>query len=252
MAYRRRYARRRRRRRSRRPFRRRTRRRRYYGRRRRGRRAMTIPREIVPRLLYVTLPYVENYNYTLNVNTQNEHIYRANSIYDPNFILTGHQPLGADQWANLYDRYTVVRSKCTIITQAVDRHTELSGAYAACSNITCTIACVPESQYLDYIGLSDSTLQEQPMTQCRMGSAENTTNRPIRLTSHYNAATFWKRKVLSDRTQASNFDNNPTSQAYWCFRLIGHGVAGAQMQITQKIKITYVCAFRRPDVFPTS
>lgn len=40
-------------------------------------------------------------------------VFRASSIYDPDYTAGGHQPLGYDQWAPFYDHYIVVSSKLT-------------------------------------------------------------------------------------------------------------------------------------------
>lgn len=47
---------------------------------------------------------------TLNTATPgqaNAHIFRINSIYDPDFTGTGGQPMGHDQWGNFYEGYKV-------------------------------------------------------------------------------------------------------------------------------------------------
>ena len=51
---------------------------------------------------------------------QDFHIFRAASIFDPDFTGTGHQPLGHDQWATLYQRYRVLgaKMKATFINQS--------------------------------------------------------------------------------------------------------------------------------------
>ena len=41
------------------------------------------------------------------------HVFRANSIYDPDYTTTGHQPANHDTWATIYDHYTVVGAKIT-------------------------------------------------------------------------------------------------------------------------------------------
>ncbi len=37
-----------------------------------------------------------------------DHIFRVNSVYDPDYSLTGHQPRDFDTWATVYNRYKVV------------------------------------------------------------------------------------------------------------------------------------------------
>ncbi len=52
---------------------------------------------------------------------QDFHIFRAASIFDPDFTGVGHQPMGHDQWANLYQRYRVLgcNLKATFINQSL-------------------------------------------------------------------------------------------------------------------------------------
>lgn len=66
-----------------------------------------------PNSKLVKLRYVEHF--TLDyVASIPEYRFRANSIFDPNYTGTGHQPMGRDQWAELYQRYIVVGSKATV------------------------------------------------------------------------------------------------------------------------------------------
>jgi len=48
------------------------------------------------------------------------HLFRLNSLFDPDYSATGHQPLAHDQWSQLYNRYTVLKStiKATPIRDA--------------------------------------------------------------------------------------------------------------------------------------
>jgi hypothetical protein len=51
---------------------------------------------------------------------QDYHTFRAASIFDPDLTGSGHQPLGHDQWAQLYQRYRVLgcKMKVTFINQS--------------------------------------------------------------------------------------------------------------------------------------
>lgn len=71
----------------------------------------------LPKRKRVTMRYVDyvQLDGTGAVGGNVSHIYRANSIYDPDQTGTGHQPMGHDLYAGLYEHYSVVRSaiKCT-------------------------------------------------------------------------------------------------------------------------------------------
>lgn len=59
------------------------------------------------------------YNQTVSVNPSiglaQAYSFRANSIFDPDQTGSGHQPMGHDLWANVYNHYCVVgaRMRCT-------------------------------------------------------------------------------------------------------------------------------------------
>ena len=45
------------------------------------------------------------------------HIFRANSMYDPDYTGTGHQPLGFDEMSTIYNKHKVTRAKITVTFQ---------------------------------------------------------------------------------------------------------------------------------------
>jgi len=65
----------------------------------------------LPQTKYVTLTYCETIGIANGTGAPSIYAYRLNSIYDPNYTGTGHQPLGHDEWAQLYTKYEVLSSK---------------------------------------------------------------------------------------------------------------------------------------------
>lgn len=61
------------------------------------------------------LRYNEVIAITCNTGILAGYVFRANSCFDPNLTSTGHQPMGFDTWAGLYNHYTVVGSKITAV-----------------------------------------------------------------------------------------------------------------------------------------
>lgn len=60
-----------------------------------------------PDKIFVKLKYVENYTFLTSSQPYYNYIWRGNSVYDPNYTGTGHQPLYFDQYATIYQRYRV-------------------------------------------------------------------------------------------------------------------------------------------------
>ncbi len=71
-----------------------------------------------PRVARTTLKYVEQIGINPAAGALGKYNFRANSVYDPNSSGTGHQPLGYDQWAAVYNHYCVMHCtiKCTFIS----------------------------------------------------------------------------------------------------------------------------------------
>lgn len=61
----------------------------------------------------VTLKYVDHITINPPSGLPGSYVFSANSIFDPSFSGTGHQPLGRDEWEKFYDHYTVIGSKIT-------------------------------------------------------------------------------------------------------------------------------------------
>lgn len=56
----------------------------------------------------VRLTYADTYRHDVNYGAAGRQVFRANSVFDPDFTGTGHQPAMRDLWASQYDYYTVL------------------------------------------------------------------------------------------------------------------------------------------------
>lgn len=99
------------------PFRRKFKRRRFKRRIKKRKRRLPIggfPKSKVVRLRYVQQIKIDAHNLT---GAPTAYVFRANSLYDPDFTSTvtaGHQPSNWDVWSPLYDHYTVLGSKIKV------------------------------------------------------------------------------------------------------------------------------------------
>jgi len=67
-----------------------------------------------PARIRVKMRYSEVVAIDATVGFPGHYLFLANSIYDPNYSGTGHQPMGRDTYATLYNHYMVVNSKITV------------------------------------------------------------------------------------------------------------------------------------------
>lgn len=73
----------------------------------------------LPKQRITKLRYCESIQRTTTSGVLDRYVYRANGAYDPNQSGTGHQPFGFDQWASLFNHYTVLGAKITVRTVAI-------------------------------------------------------------------------------------------------------------------------------------
>ena len=79
------------------------------------RRKYTVQRGIgVSKAQIVTMKYCDTITLDAGPITPQQYLFRCNSIHDPDYTGTGHQPISHDQWTQWYSHYTVVGSKCYV------------------------------------------------------------------------------------------------------------------------------------------
>lgn len=64
-----------------------------------------------PDKLITKLHYSDVGTITCTSGVQSQYVFRLNSIYDPDYTGTGHQPMYRDQFVALYNQYAVISSK---------------------------------------------------------------------------------------------------------------------------------------------
>ncbi len=90
-----------------RPRRRRGRKRRRRTVRKRRRRKMRFSKTVAPYLKRVKMIYVQRVSLDPTAGLLAVNVFRANSLFDPDFSGVGHQPMGFDDMAYLYEKYRV-------------------------------------------------------------------------------------------------------------------------------------------------
>lgn len=106
---------------------------------------VTVPRS-VPHLYNnnytVRLSYVDNFRHDVaqNGSSGSIQVFRANSIFDPDFTGTGHQPIFRDLWASQYDYYAVIQ--CDYIIRMYNASGQDPVTYSAVGTSGQTIGAV--------------------------------------------------------------------------------------------------------------
>ena len=68
----------------------------------------------------VKLIYSDRFSITGTTVGSQQHVFRGNSLFDPDLTSTGHQPLYFDQWATIYNDYLVSASKIELRVENKD------------------------------------------------------------------------------------------------------------------------------------
>lgn len=178
---------------------------------------------------YVTLRYSQLVTLDAGAGTMAYTVFRANSLVDPDYSGTGHQPLGRDELASVYRNYSVYEA-----------------------TITAEFADVGYS-YVCALGLNNSPVTTPPATASaaiesfqyttKSSSYRNTNNTVV---SHkYNAANWHGDKnIVDDPQQVAGMESSPAnSEAFY----VGVGsfdqstdlpAVQAMVTITYKCKLT--------------
>jgi hypothetical protein len=84
-----------------------------------------------PRERRVKLVYVDHFNVTGASGTLENRQFRLNSLFDPDYTATGHQPLAFDQWAAFYNHYCVHSARFEVQANNSGSSGTLTGIYVS-------------------------------------------------------------------------------------------------------------------------
>lgn len=158
-----------------------------------------------------------------------QYTFRANSMFDPNFTGIGHQPMYRDEYATLYDSYTVIAS---FIEVCFDFVVGYNHHYIRLDDDGTSA------------GLSVSELVEQN------GSTPADTSQriyPLKLRKSFDAKRYHKSTltgILADDSKKTASGSNPATSIY--FNIVRAPIdplliVGA---CPIKVKIVYICMWR--------
>lgn len=148
--------------------------------------------------------YTDRVVVTSTSGTIGTHIFRANSVFDPDLTVAGHQPMGFDQWIQLYNHYVVVGAKITV--QAVTDSGQVNpSAYGINLQADTPLA------YTDFTGFIEA---KQGTTKYLVGGSSVM---PKPIYSSYSARKFFNITNIKDNLDrlGSPVGANPNEGAYF-------------------------------------
>lgn len=179
------------------------------------------------------LRYNTNAQMSTTSGLMSHYTMRANSVFDPDYTSVGHQPMGFDQWALLYNHAVVVGSRMTV------RFTNASGSTASNVPYYAGVMLTDESAF-PYT--NSSAVIEARKGTSRVGSWIY----PLRVTQNFSAKGFYNITDIKDNFNriGQSMTANPSEQAY--FQVWIQPIGSQTLDLTADITIEYIVKFSEP------
>lgn len=165
-------------------------------------------------------------------------LYRANSIYDPEYAAGGGQPRGHDEMFNAYDHCTVIGSKITVLFNPRANNPILCGIYVTDNNTIVT---------------SNKELMERPGALFRTIQTNSTST--TKLSRKFSTSKFFSRtrsSLLADDQLRGSVNLDAAELAYFGVYMNGADNVLDVSQIDLQVIIDYICVFHEPSQISAS
>lgn len=202
------------------------------------------PASIVVKLRYVETGIVLN----PTAGGMDQYVFRANSVYDPDFTGLGHQPCGFDEWSSIYASYTVLGSKCRL--KATN-----TGTLNVTPSFMGVMLSTASSGVLQYSDINN--LLEGKLTGSNVQLVGDATSGQFRanntVTKKFSASRFFGVKNVNDgATYSANIGQNPADQAYFCCWTCSPDGTSDPSAMNCTVYIDYIVMFKDPKVITGS
>lgn len=206
---------------------------------RRRRRRVTFKRPagniIFPTKKRIVLRYADRHSGS--TTALGSYIYRANSLYDPNYTAAGHQPRGFDQMALFYQQYEVIAARIRVICSVPNSNRVYDDFIPGQQQFNPAIKFWVASSAVN-AGLTENDLDESP--RMVSGVIAPGTQRTLTLTV-YNRTMA---RDPSDRIAGTGGNPNFESYFYIAHQPHQNGFSGVGYAYT--VIIDYYCEFSDP------
>jgi hypothetical protein len=183
-----------------------------------------------PNSKIVRLRYAESIGLNPVITGNGFYVFRANSIFDPNFTGVGHQPMGHDEWALSYNHYSVLGSKIKVTFCSTD--TTYTNAASVCS--------VSRQADSTAIAISSGTRLQESGAPYKILGTPNSSNGQVVLTSYFSAKKHLKTTSNIPFNRAS-FGTNPSEEIYYHITMSPLDASQDLAVIYFYVEIDYVC-----------
>lgn len=190
--------------------------------------------KVFPDKIFVKLPYATLLSRAPGAITD-EYSFRGNSCYDPDYTGVGSQPVGFDQYSELYNEYRVMSSRISI---------EIVNNIASGMNVT-LMASTGAAGSGSFIGSS-----QQPYTKYKFAGGTSSSNK-IYIKNFMKSSKMWGRPVKTEDNFAALINANPVNEWFWVFEAVSSN-ASTNLSYDMLVRIIYYVEFSSRKTLPTS
>lgn len=180
----------------------------------------------------VTLTYTTVQKLTTTTGLGAEAKFRANSIFDPEYSVGGHQPMGHDEWSNAYMHYRVLGST-------------ISAQIAPSSGVVDPMVFFVELSSTVAVSLDASAAIERGRSAYKVVC--NDADTPAQpLINTYNASKFFGSSHANADSNKALFGQNPAEDVYFNVAVSPMSVASTARDFYVLVTIKYDCMLTEP------
>lgn len=162
------------------------------------------------------------------------HVFRANSIFDPDFTGVGHQPMGHDTWATLYEHYTVVGAKITCTF-----YSTTTGAGTGNANAGVAIRDESAVEVNPQVAIENGRMAYRPI------GTQDGSRAITKITKKWSRKKWFKGPRVMP--QGAFFGNNPTEVAYFHINIMPAISSQNIAPIYVSVVVDYICLMTQPQ-----
>lgn len=215
--------------------------------RRKRRGIYSLPLTGFPKSKLVRMRYVDEITINAGTSGSVRYVFRANSLFDPNFTGTGHQPKGFDQNMIFYNHYTVLGSMCTMTYANKTGANDIPG-YTAILLTDDGVTSAPWTEPFEMFESRYFTRQKPSFA----GTERGYVGQKNFLKKKFSAKKFFaRRNINSDPELRGTATTNPTEGAF--FECVVFPIAtNDPSPMTFLVIIEYIALLTEPNDISTS
>lgn len=180
-----------------------------------------IPLNPFPKTAVVKMRYCETIRLDPDASVPSYAMFSANSIYDPNRSLIGHQPYGHDTYEAIYNHYQVLKSRISVVF--------LPNGTSSTGNAVCGIAVKDDTT----VEGNFDTIREAKGAKYAIATGDTT---KCTVTNGFNVYKMFPKNVANTN---ANFGQNPSEEAFYQVFATGANTAVNTVSIDCVVTIEY-------------